>query len=132
MAAFERRLAEGVGRHAGQVEPDRLKLVAYVANASASGDPVRGGQLARHVGVVHVGLIRLRREDRPLQRDERGIGRLQAAVDLRIVIHGLLVVVEPEAWQEPQSIVHRPFELSEERGAHVGGVDVRGLAVSIE
>ena len=43
-----------------------------------------------------------------LQRDQRRIGRLQAAVDLLVEVHVLLVVVEPEAGQQPQAIGDRP------------------------
>ena len=53
---------------------------------------------------LDVRLVGLRREDRQLQRDQRRIGRLQAAVDLLIEIHVLLVVVEAEAGQQAQAI----------------------------
>ena len=83
------------------------------------GDLVGRRHLARQVGVVDVRRVGLRREDRALQRDQRGIGRLQAAVDLLVEVHVLLVVVEPQAGQQAQAIGDRPFELAEQRRADV-------------
>ena len=54
--------------------------------------------------VVHVRRVRLRRQDRELQRDQRRVGRLQSAVDLLVEIDVLLVVVEPQAGQQSQAV----------------------------
>ena len=109
VAADEHRPAQRVGRHAVQVEADRLEAgrVGRVG-VDARRDLVGGGDLPRQVGVVDVGRVRLRREHRALQRDERRIGRLQAAVDLLVEVHVLLVVVEPQARQQAQAIGDRP------------------------
>ena len=75
--------------------------------------------LTRQVGVVDVRRVGLRREDRTLQRDQRGVGRLQAAIDLLVEVHVLLVVVESQAGKQAQAIGDRPFELAEQRRADV-------------
>ena len=67
-----------------------------------------------------------------LQRDQRGIGRLQAAIDLLVEVHVLLVVVEPEAGQQAQAIGDRPFELAEQRRADVLILEVLVEAVPVE
>ena len=81
---------------------------------------------------LDIRLIGLRRQDRLLQRDQRGIGGLQAAVNLLVEVHVLLVVVEPEAGKQPQAIGHRPLELAEQRRAGIPILDVLVVAVAVE
>ena len=99
---------------------------------TARGEPVGRGDLTRQVRVIDIGLVGLRREDRALQRDQRGIGGLQTAVDLLVEVHVLLVVVEPEAGQQAQAIGDRPFELAEQRRADVLILQVLVKAVPVE
>ena len=61
-----------------------------------------------------------------------GIVGLQAAVDLLVEAHLLLVVVEAKAGQQAQAIGHRPASLSEERGADVLEADVLVEAIAVE
>ena len=116
----QHRPAQRVGRHAIQVEADGLEAGGVGGvRVHRLGDLVGHRHLARQVRVVDVGRVRLRCEHRPLQRDEHGVGGLQAAVDLLIEVHVLLVVVEPQARHQPQAVGDRPFELAERRGTGV-------------
>jgi hypothetical protein len=86
----------------------------------------------RRVRVAHIRLVRLRREDRSLQRNQRRIVGLQSAVDLLIEVHLLLVVVDADARQHAQTIDHAPLSLAEHRGARVRVGDGLVVAVPIE
>ena len=130
---LESGLTGGVGGHAGKVQADRLEAGRIGRKGiDAPDDLIRGRHLARDIGVIDIRLIGLRRKNRALQRDQRGIRRLQSAIDLRVVVDVLLVVVESQAGQQAQTIRERPFELAEERGADIRRADVRGLAVAVE
>ena len=92
-----------------RLRPTDLKLgrVGRVG-VDAPRDLVGHASPARQVGVVDVAVVGLRRQHRSLQRDQRRIGRLQAAVDLLVEVDVLLVVVEPETGQQAQAIGDRP------------------------
>ena len=81
--------------------------------------PIGGRELSGQVGVVDVRLVLLRREHRQLQRDQRRIGGLQAAVDLLVEVDVLLVVVEAQAGQQAQAVADRDFEPGRTRAALV-------------
>ena len=102
----EHRLVVGVGRHAVQIEAHRLEAgrVGRIGVDRAR-HLVGGRELARQVGIVNIGRIALWREHRTLQRDQRGIGRLQTAVDLLVEHHVLLVVVQAKSGQQSQPVV---------------------------
>ena len=101
----DHRPVRRVGRHAVQVEADRLETgrVGRVG-VDRPGDAVGGGDLPGQIRVVDVGLIFLRRQNRQLQRDQRRIAGLQPAVDLLVEVDVLLVVVEAKARKQTQAI----------------------------
>ena len=129
----DHRPVQRVGRDAVQVEPDRLEAgrVGRVG-VDALRECVRRGDLSRQIGVVHVGLVGLRREDRLLQGNQRRVGRLQATVDLLVEVDVLLVVVEAQSRQQAQPIGERQLDLAEHGRAGVAVVDELVEAVAVE
>ena len=111
----DHRLVGRVSRHAVQIQANRLETgrVSRV-DVDRPGDAVGGGDLPRQIRVVDIRLIFLRRQNRPLQRDQRRIAGLQPAVDLLVEVDVLLVVVESKSRKQTQTIGERNFDLAEQ------------------
>ncbi len=120
------RVARGVRRNAAEIHPDRLEARGVCrVGVRFLREVVRERELTGEIGIGDVGDVGLRRQNAPLQCDQRRVVGLEPARYARIVVSVFRVLVEAQTGNQPQAISEFPFELAEGSGAEVRVVDDR-------